>query len=37
MIMVIDMSKKQVYGISLPKNKYYVNLFNNLSTTLLYY
>lgn len=35
MAVVIAMGKKQVYGRSLPKNSYYVKLFDNLSTTLL--
>lgn len=33
MIAVIDMSKKQVYGINILNKKYYVNLFDNLSVT----
>lgn len=36
MAVVIDMSKKQVYGRSLSQNSYYAKLFDNLSTTLLY-
>ncbi|URZ00372.1 hypothetical protein CLROS_023250 [Clostridium felsineum] len=31
--MVIDMSKKQVYRAFILKNKYYVNLNDNLSDT----